>query len=561
MENNDKELNLQRKIYDLDAGQLLYSRSSLDDDIKSGQELNISVVFKDALLFNEKIEKLIRKLQGSNIQIISIEFSSDQGYIYDEKQVEKLVEISKYCSEKNIYFGLDLNGETSGFENFSIARKEVEDFAQKVNSMTIEENGKQVHLSPFEKFVICYRFASSRVYKRAEDFWDNSMRNWMGLLSTDNAICSGFASLLKCLCDRVFDKDELQCFEQSSNIYNKKNEYLGSHENNLVFIKDPKYQLDGMYYSDACWGAQHEKNGFDSTFEYCLFPISRLVKDESCNYQFENGLFFYTMLGDGVTYVEDGIGKPQHNHPAIKALFEKFGLKTEEEIRQGIDIAKIVADERAKADKHNKSVTKTVGNYVDYFFEKNNISELATLPIACVYPRIAKQQLPYLEKVESIMTSAKMDSLNDDFVEFLKEYADFYKAHKQEIDVLDYALKLNIFNYAGSIKYAVKKAVEKNEKTYFSEMEKKEELYKKILALFKEQKEKLIQEHEGYLIPQEIPLQDFERVFEIVAQFEGKTNKSEQADFAQKKVGQMQKLVKDDFGMDLDNVSQSEMAE
>ena len=144
MENNDKELNLQRKIYDLDAGQLLYSRSSLDDDIKSGEKLNISVVFKDALLFKEKIEKLIRKLQGSNIQIVSIEFSSDQGYIYDEKQVEKLVEISKYCSEKNIYFGLDLNGKTSGFENFSIARKEVEDFAQKVNSMTVDENGKQV---------------------------------------------------------------------------------------------------------------------------------------------------------------------------------------------------------------------------------------------------------------------------------------------------------------------------------------------------------------------------------------------------------------------------------
>ena len=244
--------------------------------------------------FQQTLEQLKSKHPNVKIKVNSVRFSVDKGYIYDTKEIEFYKTFSNQLKQNygtSAYVSLKEGGGYA--EQVVVAREKIENFVEKLNNTTIEQDGKQVPLSVAEKFMCIYRFASDRLYNENENFGDDNMRNWVGLLSTEYAICSGFSSLLKCLCDRVFSEQELKCFEQGSNVFDKQTgELLGGHSNTVIIIKDQKYNLDGVYYCDACWDCKKSESG-TTNFAFFMLPISKIFDHVKRDVEFEDSMFIY----------------------------------------------------------------------------------------------------------------------------------------------------------------------------------------------------------------------------------------------------------------------------
>lgn len=269
----------------------LEQKAKREGFIAKGKEFTINVITNKIVKINEKIDLLKHKYPQAKI---NLHLNLNKDYIDEETEMKELEDVDKFCSSKAIKLYISLNNMVGGeYQNILIARNQIEGLKQKIKNFTYEENGKQVKLSTYEKFLIVYKFVANRIYHEDQDFDNNEMRNWVGVLTSDKVICSGFASLLKCICDRIFSAEELKCYEQNSDIYTLDGKYLESHVNNLIIINDDKYNLNGLYYADACWDSKSERKGNKSTFNFSLIPIQQIVDYKKCNFAFDQNLFIY----------------------------------------------------------------------------------------------------------------------------------------------------------------------------------------------------------------------------------------------------------------------------
>lgn len=102
------------------------------------------------------------------------------------------------------------------------------------------------NLSQFEEFIVAYHFASNREYKFAPKNSPFQMcRSYVDVLNKGYCVCVGYATVLKCLCDKL----DIECAVQGSLAKNKFGKII-NHANNLVRLKDDKYHIDGIYYCD-----------------------------------------------------------------------------------------------------------------------------------------------------------------------------------------------------------------------------------------------------------------------------------------------------------------------
>ncbi len=102
------------------------------------------------------------------------------------------------------------------------------------------------HLSPFEKFICAYHFATNREYKfapKGSSFQE--CRSYVDVLNKGYCVCVGYATILK----RLAEKLGLQCAVQGC-LAKDKDGKKTNHANCLVFLNDKKYKINGLYYSD-----------------------------------------------------------------------------------------------------------------------------------------------------------------------------------------------------------------------------------------------------------------------------------------------------------------------
>ncbi len=134
------------------------------------------------------------------------------------------------------------------------------------------------NFSKFESFVLAYHFASNREYKfapKGEKF--QVCRSFVDVLNRGYCVCVGYASVLKRLCDKLGIESAVQgCLAK-----NKFGEII-NHANNLVYLKDDKYQIDGIYYCDPrmdCLNfADKNDNNFSWKFNSLAIPITDVGK-------------------------------------------------------------------------------------------------------------------------------------------------------------------------------------------------------------------------------------------------------------------------------------------
>lgn len=268
-------------------------------EYKDGQ---MKTVF-DVNLIKNYIEKINEWFPDKKFEY-RISFTTTTKEIVDTEKCKKLEEVDNYLRNKNTELFISTGGyESFGFQDTIEANRKLELIADTIKNATTNINGKEEALSTFEKFMIAYEFVTDFVYKESEEDRSKS-RYWVPIMEGDCIVCVGYSSLLTNLCDRIFSQDELKVLSQSSSVYNTENgnmEFLGGHKNNLVFIKDEKYNINGGYYVDACWDS---KKGNVKSSSYCCIPLNDVLHIKDTSLLFNDDSLLHHYLCQNVDYID-----------------------------------------------------------------------------------------------------------------------------------------------------------------------------------------------------------------------------------------------------------------
>jgi len=250
-----------------------------------------------------KLTKLATKVlaDGKQVKIVVNEpitkkdNSAPVEYIYISEQMNKIKSLNNYLKKKGMekpvafayFFEPKYHSDYDDcwcFDTVLKANNFVDNLAIKI---------KEKNLSPFESILYIHSFITENF--EMTDFIDEvdnlfninvkvaeKGRVIPDILQNKNIVCAGFASLVKAVVDKLNFKD-LKCEILGSNLFQKGDESyenIGGHCNNLIYIKDEKYNIDGYYMEDASWDAKEEDFENGKGFAYCLYPIADLEKIE-----------------------------------------------------------------------------------------------------------------------------------------------------------------------------------------------------------------------------------------------------------------------------------------
>ena len=275
-------------------------------------------VFRDEGHLNSVLERVLRK--SSYDMEINLRFELDG---YPKQSIEKIVQCAKKYIEANYRPKVSIKADelrltSSEFIDFidledELKKEDVEFFlSEDADEYSLDQTisaylkckefadfVKQTETSPFEKYLMIYRFVTDRVYNDSKESV-GAPRNLISILTSDEIVCVGYAKLLKFLCDEV----GIKCECQSMDVIYKNKEENGRHRNNIVYLKDEKYGIDGLYYADACWDSIEKDECPFLKYSYAFVPISDVEKMNTQYFRFDNNHLLYSDHSE-IEYIVD----------------------------------------------------------------------------------------------------------------------------------------------------------------------------------------------------------------------------------------------------------------
>lgn len=243
--------------------------SLLAADVQNVQDEE--VIFN--LSINEYTEPVARALVRCAQKYINAGFVPSfkiqvKNFDYTANDFENLINLESSLGE----MGVDLKF-TEFEEEYSVdealsAFFKCDDFANFV---------KQTNASPFEKYLMIYRYLTSMVYKENDEH-PLKARQLISVMNSNDIVCVGYSKLMKYLCNAV----GIKCETQKLKIFKKNSSRVGVHQTNIVYIKDDKYGIDGYYYADSCWDSIKKNKEPFLKYLLALVPVNDVqhIKDK-----------------------------------------------------------------------------------------------------------------------------------------------------------------------------------------------------------------------------------------------------------------------------------------
>lgn len=126
------------------------------------------------------------------------------------------------------------------------------------------------NLSPVELIMYTYDIVRNRVYKQEENGEKSTKsRDLSGVLSGRDIVCVGYANIL----EAILKYCNITSF--CAGLTDKNNEISG-HERNIIYVKDDKYNIDGVYYFDTTWDSKTMGDENEYLNGYLCFAKTRL---------------------------------------------------------------------------------------------------------------------------------------------------------------------------------------------------------------------------------------------------------------------------------------------
>ena len=208
--------------------------------------------------------------------------NSKINYVYSAEEMNAIIELNNFLVQngmiKEIMFSemtrfIDDSFDKDGCWTLSQVLKTNNDLD------AIVERIKAKNLSPFETMLEIHTYITSTFRYNTNGL--ESSRVLPGIFNNQEIVCSGYASLVKAIIDKL-GMPELECDLVSCKFVDEHNEIMEAHCHNLVKIRDKKYGIDGYYVEDACWDSKElpfygeaEKGG--EGVAHCLYPVSDVL--------------------------------------------------------------------------------------------------------------------------------------------------------------------------------------------------------------------------------------------------------------------------------------------
>ena len=193
-------------------------------------------------------------------------------------EYDKLINLLTIYSEykDNIYVSMANN-------TFYVSLTECLNIVTKIK--TIAENIQILNLSPIETIMYTYDLVRNRVYKfEDQDELPATSRDLSSVLFGDKIVCAGYSNIFSALLNYM----GIKCHKVGMLAEN--NNQTDRHERNLIYVKDDKYDIDGVYYFDTTWDSkrENENNEFLNRYKYFAKTLSQMNELEKNKYIYDD---------------------------------------------------------------------------------------------------------------------------------------------------------------------------------------------------------------------------------------------------------------------------------
>ena len=139
---------------------------------------------------------------------------------------------------------------------------------------------KKLDLSPMETVMYLYDQVRNRVY-RYESACESSFksRDLSEVIFGNKIVCVGYANIYYAL---------LSYLGINSGVVHLNDKNDRGHTRNIIYVKDPKYGIDGVYYFDPTWDSKKKENDNSYLYVYKFFAKTREYMDENYNKDLED---------------------------------------------------------------------------------------------------------------------------------------------------------------------------------------------------------------------------------------------------------------------------------
>lgn len=178
-------------------------------------------------------------------------------FIKQNKHLEIIFTVTDFKEIIDAFKDEDYSNLKISFKNSDdiISYKEFYNMYKKLNE--IVEFINHYNLSPLEKVLFVYDIVKANEYKMEnKDENYGISRNLNKIINNDKIVCVGYANLIDFLLKNLGIKSNIIILG-----YNDKDV---QHERNYIYLKDNKYNIDGMFFLDATWDSKKNDNYIDN---------------------------------------------------------------------------------------------------------------------------------------------------------------------------------------------------------------------------------------------------------------------------------------------------------
>lgn len=231
----------------------------------------LCILLTEYELYDYRLEDNLKK---------AIEFAKSKGF--DEKDIK--IDLY-YYDRRNIYKNQDIDSLKADVEK--LGYKDIESGVYEGCHFSAEQSKKafnyvrksateikKLNLSPLESMLYLYTKIKHHSYKEEEktDHWSAS-RTLIGVVSGkfNKIVCAGYSRLIYAIITEL-NNPNLKTFENSIETKYRDGK-TGYHRNNVIYIKDDKYKIEGFYYADVTWDSSKYTS---NSLRYFLLPLNDL---------------------------------------------------------------------------------------------------------------------------------------------------------------------------------------------------------------------------------------------------------------------------------------------
>lgn len=150
-------------------------------------------------------------------------------------------------------------------------------------------NIKKLDLSPIEQVMFAYDVVKDKEYQEeSEDESAYLSRDVSTSLFGDKIVCVGYSNIFKTILDKLGIKNDVY--------------FVTNHQRNIAYIKDEKYDIEGIYYFDATGDSKIATKGNKHFNRYLYFAKTKHQMDRYYKTNDETLPSFYDLLSSDVYF-------------------------------------------------------------------------------------------------------------------------------------------------------------------------------------------------------------------------------------------------------------------